>query len=53
MTVTLLSSTRMLAGWRGLLSRNVAQARQVLRNLVPKRLTFTPKEDEGERFYVF
>jgi chromosome segregation ATPase len=32
-----------LADWRGLLSRNVAQARQALRSLVPERLTFTPK----------
>ena len=36
-----------LADWRGLLSRNVAQARQALRSLVPERLTFTPK-NEGE-----
>ncbi len=42
-----------LDDWRGLLSRNVAQARQALRSLVPARLTFTPKEEEGERFYMF
>ena len=42
-----------LADWRGLLSRNVAQARQALRSLVPERLTFTPKNEGGERFYVF
>jgi hypothetical protein len=42
-----------LADWRGLLSRNVSQARQALRSLVPERLTFTPKNERGERFYVF
>jgi len=42
-----------LADWRGLLSRNVTQARQALRSLVPERLTFTPKNEGGERFYVF
>ena len=42
-----------LADWRGPLSRNVAQARQALRSLVPERLTFTPKNEGGERFYVF
>jgi site-specific DNA recombinase len=42
-----------LADWRGLLSRNVAQARQVLRSLVPDRLTFMPKDEGGERFYIF
>ena len=35
-----------LADWRRLLSRNVAQARQALRSLVPERLTFIP-EAEG------
>ena len=42
-----------LVDWRGLLARNVAQARQALRSLVPERLTFTPKNEGGERFYVF
>jgi hypothetical protein len=40
-----------LADWRGLLARNVGQARQALRSLVPERLTFTPKNERGERFY--
>jgi len=42
-----------LADWRALLLRNVAQARQTLRSLVPERLTFTPKNEGGQRFYVF
>jgi hypothetical protein len=42
-----------IADWRGLLARNVAQARQALRSLVPERFTFTTKEENGERFYVF
>jgi len=42
-----------LADWRGLLSRNVGDARQALRALVPERLTFNVKEDKGERYYLF
>ena len=42
-----------LADWRGLLLRNVMQARQALRSLVPERLRFTPKGDGEEAFYVF
>ena len=42
-----------LDDWRGLLARNVAQARQALRSLVPERLTFAPKNEGGERFYMF
>ena len=33
--------------------RNVGSARQALRSLVPARLRFTPKAENGERFYVF
>jgi len=42
-----------LDDWRGLLLRNVGSARQALRSLVPARLRFTPKAENGERFYVF
>jgi hypothetical protein len=42
-----------ITDWRGHLSRNVAEARQVLRALMPTRLTFTAKEEGGERFYRF
>ncbi len=42
-----------LADWNGLLSRNVTQARQALRSLVPERLTFTPQHEEEEPFYIF
>src|SRR5207249_8148244 len=42
-----------LADWLGLLSRNVVQARQALRSLLPERLTFTAKEEDGKRFYIF
>jgi hypothetical protein len=45
--------TAKIADWRGLLSRNIVHARQALRSLVPDRLTFTMKEEGGERFYVF
>jgi site-specific DNA recombinase len=42
-----------LDDWRGLLSRNVAQARQALRGLIPERLTFTPTRDGADTLYVF
>ena len=42
-----------LAGWRGLLGRQVGEARQILRHLMVGRLTFTPREDGGGRFYAF
>jgi len=42
-----------LDDWRGLLSRNVAQARQALRSLVPARLTFMPTNEGNERGYAF
>lgn len=42
-----------LAGWRGLLGRHVSEARQILRHLPVGRLTFTPGEDGGGRFYAF
>ncbi|HTX54195.1 MAG TPA: hypothetical protein VMD08_12335 [Candidatus Baltobacteraceae bacterium] len=38
-----------LDGWRGLLTRQVAQARWVLRKLLIGRLTFTPKKDANGR----
>ena len=42
-----------LAGWRGLLGRQVGEARQTLCHLLVGRLTFTPREDGGGRFYAF
>ena len=42
-----------LSDWRALLTRNVGAARQALRGLVPERLIFTPKEQDGERVYEF
>ncbi len=42
-----------LTDWRGLLTHNVMQARQVLRSLVPERLTFMPKHGDEGPFYVF
>jgi site-specific DNA recombinase len=42
-----------ITDWRGLLSRNVTEARQVLRALMPTRLTFTAKKEGGERLYRF
>jgi hypothetical protein len=42
-----------LADWRGLLQRHPREARQILRKLLLGRLTFTPEEKDGERFYRF
>ena len=42
-----------LADWRGLLTKHVAQARQILRKLVEGRLVFTPKEDATGQYYEF
>ena len=33
--------------------RNVGSGRQALGSLVPARLRFNPKAENGERFYVF
>src|SRR5262249_49133645 len=35
-----------LMDWRGLLQRQTAEARQILRKLLVRRLVFTPREDE-------
>ncbi len=42
-----------LDDWRGLLTRHIAQARQILRKLLVGRLTFTPKEDANGKYYEF
>ncbi len=42
-----------LEDWRGLLCRQVAQARQILRKLLVGKLVFTPKEDASGRYYEF
>ena len=36
-----------------LLARNIPQARQMLRKLVPDRITLEPFEEKGERGYRF
>jgi hypothetical protein len=42
-----------LAGWRGVLRRQVGETRQILRHLLVGRLAFTPREDGSGRFYAF
>ncbi len=42
-----------LEDWRGLLCRQVAQARQILRKLLVGKLVFTPREDASGRYYEF
>lgn len=42
-----------LEGWRGLLCRQVGQARQILRKFLVGRPIFTPKEDASGRYYEF
>ena len=42
-----------LSEWRELLRRHVVQARQILRKLMVGRLTFTPREESGARWYEF
>ncbi len=42
-----------LKDWRGLLRRQVAQARQILRKLLHGRLAFTPGEDAEGRYFAF
>ncbi len=42
-----------LADWRGLLTKHVAQARQILRKLIDGRLVFTPKTEAGGQVYEF
>jgi site-specific DNA recombinase len=42
-----------LADWQGLLHRQTAEARQMLRRLLVGRLVFTPREDEKGRYYEF
>jgi site-specific DNA recombinase len=42
-----------VADLRGTLRGAVGPARQVLRSLLASRLTFTPQERAGERFYTF
>jgi site-specific DNA recombinase len=42
-----------VADSRALLARNIPQARQMLRKLVPDRMTLEPFEENGERGYRF
>ena len=42
-----------LDDWPGLLTRQVAQARQILNKLLIRRLRFTRKEDANGRHYEF
>ncbi len=42
-----------LSDWRELLRRHVFEARQMLRKVIVGRLTFTPREDAGARWYEF
>ena len=42
-----------LTDWQGLLHRQTAEARQILRRLLVGRLVFTPREDEKGRYYEF
>ncbi len=42
-----------LEDWRGLLCRQVGQARQILRKLLVGRLVFTPRKDASGRYYEF
>ena len=42
-----------LTDWQGLLHRQTAEARQILRRLLVGRLVFTPREDEKGRHYEF
>lgn len=42
-----------LADWRGLIQRNVQEARAVLRALLIAPLRFTPVADERRRGYAF
>jgi hypothetical protein len=42
-----------LADWQGMLRQDIPAARRALRALLAGRLTFTPQEREGERFYAF
>jgi hypothetical protein len=42
-----------LTDWKGLLQRQTAEARQILRRLLLGRLVFTPREDEDGCYYEF
>lgn len=42
-----------LRDWQGLLQRQTAEARQILRRLLVGRLVFTPREDANGRYYEF
>jgi hypothetical protein len=42
-----------LEDWRGLLSRHVPQARQILRKLLPEPLRFTPSGDRVDGYFSF
>jgi hypothetical protein len=42
-----------LTDWQGMLHGAISEARQALRALLAGRLSFTPQEREGERFYSF
>ena len=42
-----------LENWRGLLSRHVAQARQIVRKVLADRLTFTPRTEGTHSYYEF
>jgi hypothetical protein len=43
----------MLRDWRGLLTRHVAQARQILRKLPKTRIVFHPHDRDGVAGYRF
>ena len=43
----------LLEDWRVLLAKHTPQARQILRKLLDGRLAFTPREEEGVRYYEF
>ena len=42
-----------LTSWQDLLGRQIAQARQILRTLLPERLVFRPHLGEGHPYYEF
>ena len=39
--------------WRGMLRRHPQGARQMLTKLLAGRITFTPRDEHGERYYKF
>ena len=42
-----------LDDWRGMLRRHPQGARQMLTKLLAGRITFTPRDEHGERYYEF